>query len=193
LHRLNHLSDDHSRRRWFDENHVPALRLEVSLAFYDDRYRRLFDVAAPSVENRMQAIRRLSREGLSVFPRIDPLFPRDPLRGQKTMADFALPDVQSLDDLQQLIVFGRELNVAHIIYSVAEITQPRQSKLPTMMERMKRACQHVSADQPLEFRGGSWRLPTDVADAHIVEPFLALCRKHSLTARSCKANLLTTP
>ena len=55
LHRLNELPPDHPRRPWFDAQGCPPLRVECSLAFYNDEHRRLLDPAAPSVESRMAA------------------------------------------------------------------------------------------------------------------------------------------
>ena len=193
LRRLNELPPDHPRRSWFDGDGHPPLRLECSLAFYDDEHRRLLDPAAPSVESRMEALRFLRHEGFAVFPRIDPLFPRDPLGGGKTMADFGLPDVQSMSDLEGLVNFGRELAARHIIYSVAKITRPQRGSLAPVMERMKRVYQHLSAGRPLVFHGGSWRLPESVGTEHVLRPFLELCSRHSLPAKPCKVNLITTP
>lgn len=138
LHRLNELPADHQRRGWFEEKGFSPLRLEISLAFFHDEHRRLLDPAAPSVENRMEAIRRLRQQDLPVFLRIDPLFPRNPLGGDKTMAEFGLPDVQSMSDLEGLVHFGHEVGIDGIIYSVAKITRPQQASLPPVMEQMKR-------------------------------------------------------
>jgi DNA repair photolyase len=193
LHRLNDLPPDHSRRALFGTKRHPPLRVECSLAFFNDEHRRLFDPAAPSVESRMEALRFLRKEGLPVFLRIDPLFPRDPLGEGKTMADFGLPDVQSIRDLEGLVSFNRELAAGHIIYSVAKITRPKQGALAPLMERMKRLYQHLSAGQRLVFRGGSWRLPENVATALVFRPFLDLCLRYSIPAKPCKMNLITTP
>ncbi|HUT09600.1 MAG TPA: hypothetical protein VMY42_03820 [Thermoguttaceae bacterium] len=193
LHRLNELPADHPRRHWFVENGFSPLRLEVSLAFFDDQHRRLFDPMAPSVESRMEAIRFLRKQGLPVFLRIDPLFPRDPLGGGKTMADFGLADVQSTSDLESLVRFGREVGVQGVVYSVAKITRPQQGGLSPVMEQMKQIYQHISGGQPLMFRGGSWRLPEGVAQEQIVGPFLDLCARYSIPAKLCKANLIATP
>lgn len=192
LRRLNELPLDHPRRSWFDAHEHPPLRLECSLAFYNDEHRRLLDPAAPSVESRMAALRFLRREGFSVFLRIDPLFPRDPLSGGKTMADFGLPDVQPMRDLEGLVSFSRELAARHIIYSVAKITRRKQGDLPSVMQRMKHVYQHLSMGQPLVFHGGSWRLPENVAAALVLKPFLELCSRHSILAKPCKTNLITT-
>jgi DNA repair photolyase len=193
LHRLGELPPDHPRRALFDAKGYPPLRVECSLAFFQDEHRRLLDPAAPSVESRMEALRFLRNEGLPVFLRIDPLFPRDPLGGGKRMADFGLPDVQSMRDLEGLVSFGRELAAGQIIYSVAKITRPKQGALAPVMEQMKRVYQHLSAGQPPVFHGGSWRLPEGVAAAVVLKPFLELCGRYSIPAKPCKTNLITTP
>ncbi len=193
LQRLNELPADHPKRVWFEEKGLSPLRLEVSLAFFNDQRRHLLDTAAPSVESRMESIRFLRKQGLPIFLRIDPLFPRDPLDGGKTMADFGLPDVQPMSDLEGLVAFGQEVGTRGIIYSIAKITRPQQGALPPVMERMKRVYQHLSNGQPLVFRGGSWRLPEDVAKERVVEPFLELCNRYSMHAKACKANLIGTP
>jgi DNA repair photolyase len=193
LRRLNWFPTDHPRRGWFEEKGFPPLRLEISLAFVNDEHRRLLDPAAPSVEDRMAAIRQLRQQDLPVFLRIDPLFPRDPLGGGKKMADFGLPDVQSMSDLEGLVAFGHEVGIHGIIYSVAKITRLRQGGLSPVMEQMKRVYQHLSAKQPLVFRGGSWRFSENVARERVVGPYLELCDRYSISAKPCKANLLTTP
>ena len=193
LGRLNELPADHPRRPWFDAQGCPPLRIECSLAFYNDEHRRLLDPAAPSVESRMKALRFLRKEGLPVFLRIDPLFPRDPLGGGKMMADFGLPDIQPMRDLEDLLSVSQELAVAHIIYSVAKITRPKHGDLPAVMGRMKRVYQHLSGGGPLAFHGGSWRLPENVAAELVLRPFVELCGRYSIPAKNCKTNLITTP
>jgi DNA repair photolyase len=163
------------------------------LAFFNDDHRRLLDPAAPSIESRMEALRFLRHENLPIFLRIDPLFPRDPLSGGKAMADFGLPDVQSMHDLEGLVSFGREVAAGHIIYSVAKITRPKQGALPPVMERMKRVYGHLSSGKPLTFHGGSWRLPESAANEHVIRPFLELCGRYAIPVKPCKTNLITTP
>jgi len=192
MRRLNELPADHPRRAWFDSQGYPPLRVECSLAFYSDEHRRLLDPAAPSVESRMEALRFLCRERLPVFVRIDPLFPRDPLSGGKTMGDFGLPDVQSMHDLEGLVNFSHEIGAGHIIYSVAKITRRKVGGLPPVMARMKRVYEHL-AGRSLVFHGGSWRLPPAAAAEFVLKAFLDLCRQYSIPATACKANLISTP
>jgi len=193
MRRLNELSADHPRRAWFKTHANPALRLECSLAFENDSHRRLLDSAAPSIESRMRALRFLRKEGIPVFVRIDPLFPRDPLPGGKSMHEFGLPDVQPISGLERLIEFSGEVSAGHIIYSVAKITRRRAGGLLPVMARMKRVYDHLAAEQSLVFRGGSWRLPPSIAAELVAKPFLDLCRRHSIPALACKANLTSTP
>lgn len=192
MRRLNELPADHPRCAWFNSHGYPPLRVECSLAFHNDEHRRFLDLRAPSVESRMDALRFLRKEGLPVFVRIDPLFPRDPLSEGKTMRDFGLPDVQPLPDLESLVSFCREIGVGHIVYSVAKITRRKVGGLSPTVARMKRVYEHL-AGRSLVFRGGSWRLPAAAATEFVLEAFLDLCRQYSLPAMPCKANLISTP
>lgn len=193
LHHLNALPTDHLRSQWFQSNGYPPLRIECSLAFFNDRHRQLLDPAAPDVANRMEAIRFLRKENLPVYVRIDPLFPRNPLWKGMSMADFDLPDIQPLSDLEALLQFCREIGVSGVIYSAAKITRPRPGRLSTEMEKMKRVYEYLAQDQSLVFRGGSWRLPDAVAKELVIHPFLDLCRQHEIDAKACIVNLISTP
>ena len=193
LQQLNELPADHPAATRFRENGWSSLRVECSLAFYSDEARQLLDPTAPDVASRIEAIRFLRQEGIPVILRIDPLFPRDQLPGGKSMADFGLSDLQPIDDLQRLIQFAREVDVCHLVYSVAKITRPKFGPLLPVMAQMKQVYEHLSSDKPLVCRGGSWRLPDDVAQRLVVKPFLDLCRQQSIIAKMCKENLLSTP
>jgi len=109
------------------------------------------------------------------------------------MSDCDLADIQPMADLESLVRFAREVGAAHLVYSIAEITGPRFGELPPVMEKMKRVHEYLSQEQPLVLRGGSWRLPADVAGPLVVEPFLNLCGRYSIKAKMCKANLISTP
>jgi len=193
LHCLNVLPHDHPRRAWFEHQGYSPLRVECSLAFYNDQHRQLLDPMAPTVTSRMEAIRFLRNENIPVCVRIDPLFPRDPLLKNKKLEDFGLPNVQSLPELGALVRFCREIGIGQIIYSVAKITQPRSGRLSAVMEKMKQVYEHLAQNHSLEFRGGSWRLPDNVAKELIVNPVLSLCNQYAIDAKACKANLVSTP
>ncbi len=192
LQKLKTLPAGHPRFESFEAAGLPALRVEVSLAFWRDEMRDMFDPGAPPVESRLDGIRRLRDAGIPIVLRIDPLLPRSPL-GAKSMADFGLPEPQPLDDLDRLLAFAADVGIMHVVYSVAKITRPRGGGLSDTMTNMLAAYRHLAGPAGLKFRGGSWRLPQDVAQEQVVEPFLDLCRKHGLAAKYCTQNLITAP
>ena len=173
-----------------------AFSCEVSLAFWREEARQAYDPGAPSVQDRIEGIRQLRGAGVPVVLRIDPLFPRFPVSGNaKTSAtyrDFGLPQPQSLDDLEQLVVFGRQMGVRHVVYSPAKIVQPRMRPLSAIMRGMRSLYESMAAPDRLVFRGGSWRLPPAVQSA-VTAPLLDLCRQYGVAAKCCKQNLIETP
>jgi len=192
LRALATLPDDHPRRRQFVDAKLPGLRVEVSLAFWRDQARAVFDPGAPTVGERLEGIRQLRGAGLPVVLRIDPLLPRGPL-GSKAMADFGLPEPQTPEDLDGLLGFAADAGVMHVVYSVAKIARPRAGALSHVMGKMLAAYRHLAGASGLEFRGGSWRLPRAIAQACVVEPFLNVCQRRGLTAKFCMQNLISTP
>ena len=171
---------------------LAPLRIEVSLAFWRDDARKFFEPESPPVQERTDAIRRLRAMEIPVVVRIDPLLPRSPLPGSKTLADVGLPDPQPLEDLDRLTAFAVEIGAMHVVYSVAKITRPRSRPMPKAMQALKRIYEHLAAPDKLIFRSGSWRLPRPIAQAHIVAPFITLCRRRNLTAKFCMQNLIET-
>lgn len=173
----------------------PASCVEVSLAFWREEARQVYDPGAPSVQDRMDGIERLRQAGVPVVLRIDPLFPRLPLCDDTPPAayqDFALPQPQTLDDLERLVAFAQETGVHHVVYSPAKIVQPRMRPLSPVMQRMRAMYQSLALPDRLEFRGGSWRLPP-TAQAAVTRPLLDLCCRYGVPAKCCKQNLIETP
>jgi DNA repair photolyase len=193
LNGLVSLPADHPRRDLFNNKAIPALRVEISLAFWDEDDAEFYDPCAPAVAQRTAAIERLRQNNIPVVLRIDPLLPRNPLPGGKYLADFQLPDAQSLPALEKLIRFAAENGVLHIVYSVAKIVAPRYKLITEAMQQLKRVYEYVASPDKLIFRGGSWRLPHNIAQKHIVEPFLEICDNYGIKAHLCKRNLLSTP
>ena len=109
------------------------------------------------------------------------------------MSDFGLPEPQTLGDLKSLVEFAKEAQVQHIIYSVARIVQPRYRKMSETMQKMKAVYQTYAEGQKLLYQGGSYRLPTQIAQQKILNPFLQLCDQNNLPAKYCRQNLLSTP
>ena len=109
------------------------------------------------------------------------------------MADYGLAQVQSLDDLDRLVQLAVEVDAMHIVFSVAKIVQPRFKPMSPTMKNLKQCYERLAYPNKLVFRGGSWRLPDDVAREHVAEPLLSISRKHGIRAVFCKQNLVETP
>lgn len=167
--------------------------MEVSLAFWREDIRRLYDPGAPSVDERIEGLRGLRKAGIPLVLRIDPLFPREPLGGRsRSYTDYGLIEPQTLEDLEQLVLLAQELNVEHVVYSVAKVVQPRGRRLSSVMQAMRAIYHDVSASRRPVFRGGSWRLPPDLRDA-VIAPLKDLCCRHGIRAKFCMQNLIETP
>lgn len=187
------LPADHQHKELFDKKEIPALRVEVSLAFWDKDNAEFYDPGAPAVAQRTTAIKTLRQNDIPVVLRIDPLLPRNPLPDGKYLADFQLPDAQSLPALEKLVSFAAEKGVIHVVYSVAKIVAPRYKPIPEAIQQLKAVYEYMAGPDKLIFRGGSWRLPKIIAQKHIVKPFLEICDGFSMKAYFCKQNLVLTP
>lgn len=193
LKELVKLPKGHLRKSFFGNNSIPALRVEASLAFSKQSDADFYDPSAPSVVKRMEAIKILRQNDIPVVLRIDPLLPRDPLPDRKFLAHFQLPDAQSRTSLEKLIKFAAENKVLHITYSVAKIISARYKPAPKELQHLKQVYEHLAKPEKLVFRGGSWRLPNEIAQKQIVMPFLEICSGYNMKAYFCKQNLLLTP
>jgi len=193
LQSLASLPADHPRKDLFNSKAIPALRIEISLAFWDENNAKFYDPGAPTVAQRTDAIKTLRQNDIPVVLRIDPLLPRNPLGGGKLLADFQLPDAQSLPALEKLVRFAAENSMLHIVYSVTKIVAPRYKPVPEAMQQLKCVYEYVAKPDKLIFRGGSWRLPQTIAQKHIIKPFSEICDSYGMKAYFCKQNLLSTP
>lgn len=46
--------------------------------------------------------------------------------------------------------------------------------------------------EKLVWRGGSWRLPSLVAERYVTKPFLDICDRNGMTSKFCMRNLVET-
>jgi DNA repair photolyase len=192
---LADLPAHHPRHEEFTGKGLPGFVIEVSLAFWRETARSVYDPGAPTVEERIQGIGLLRQAGIPVVLRIDPLLPRSPLRERPpaTLAEFGLEEAQTLEDLESLVAFAKAMNARHVVYSPAKIVKPRGAGLSETMQALRAAYQAVAGPEKLVWRGRSWRLPQDVAEARVVRPFLEICQRHGVRAKYCKQNLIETP
>ena len=168
------------------------LRIEVSLAFNKQSDVDFYEPGSPSIKQRKQAIIELRKNNIPVVLRIDPLLPRNPLGKGKLLEDFGLPNAQSLDDLNSLVTFAADNGIMHIVYSVAKIIQPRFKPVPISIAKLKQTYEHITSPNKLIFKGGSWRLPNNIAQPQIIDPFLNICKSKNINPIYCKQNLLST-
>ncbi len=195
LQSLTELPTSHPCGDVFARTGRPGLCVEVSLAFWRDEARAAYEPGAPSVEDRIEGVRAMRAAGVPVVLRIDPMFPRSPLRDDppKTLADFGLTEAQTPDGLAALVRLAKEVGARGVVYSTAKIVRPRGRALSATMCGMREVYRSMASPRKLAFSGGAWRLPADVADSRIVTPFLEICRDQGVPASHCKHNLLGTP
>ena len=121
LQALAEISASHPCSERWHALHHPAVQVEVSLALWRTEAAAFWDPGAPSIASRMEGIRALRAAGIAVVLRIDPLFPRSPLplSPARSLQDFGLPEAQTLEDLDRLIGFAKEVGARHVVYSPA--------------------------------------------------------------------------
>lgn len=192
---LGTLPQGHPNSEEFRRLGLPAFCVEVSLTFWREEPRSVYDPNAPSIEERKAGIRALAKAGIPIVLRIDPLFPRSPLRedSQETLADFGLPEAQTIEDLENLVHFAREMHVRHVVYSPTKIVKPRGRQLSETMQAMRVVYERVASPGRLVWRSNSWRLPPAIATSKVVQPFLEICRREGVRAVHCMQNLIDTP
>lgn len=193
--RLAELPASHPRHKESSRKRQPGLVIEVSLAFWQEAARKAYDPCAPTVEDRIEGIRLLQRAGIPLVLRMDPLFPCPTIGDEPraTLADFGIPEPQTTNDIDNLVGLARSANVRHVVYSPAKIVRPRGRALAGTMHALKAAYEALAAPQKLVWRGGSWRLPQNVAEARVTQPFLEICNRRGVSAKYCKRNLIETP
>ena len=166
--------------------------VQVSMAFWREAARKAYDGNAPTVASRCKGIRALTEAGIPVVLRVDPLFPRLPLRSvEKSMADFGLTAAQTLEDLENLVMFAKDAGVSRIVYSAAKIVRARGG-LDETMKSMLEVYREIAVPDKLKCTGGSWRLPLPVVREHIETPFLEICDRLGVKAGFCMHDLVTT-
>ena len=126
---------------------------------------------------------------------MNPLFPRSPITEQpvQSMADFGIPEAQTIEELENLVDFAKEMTARHVVYSVARIVQPRGRRLSETMRTMRSVYEAFAAPEKLVWRGNSWRLPQNIAHVKIVYPLLEICKRYGVRAKYCKNNSIETP
>jgi DNA repair photolyase len=176
------------------ENQNPVFRVQVSLAFWNETSAQFYDRSAPSVASRKEGIISLRKAGIPVVLRIDPLFPRSPLPGKQKihLNHFGLVEAQTIEELRKLAEFGKSTGVDNIVFSPLKIVKPRGRTLDSSMLAMLKVYREMTHPGKPEFRGGSWRLPREIATTSIIDPFLNICRDVGVKTVFCMNDLIDT-
>jgi DNA repair photolyase len=192
---LSTLPPDHPKHDEFTKNMLPGFVMEVSVAFWRQLVANVYDPCAPPINQRIAGIIELRKAGIDVVLRIDPLFPHWPIAETplKDIVDFGIPEAQTLNDLELLVICAKNVGIRHVVYSPVKIVQPRQQKLSKTMETLRKVYEVMAAPRKPIWHNGSWRLPHDIAEVNIIRPFLEICHRYSVKAKYCKQNLIETP
>ena len=139
-------------------------------------------------------MRALREAGIPVVLRIAPLLPRSPPPCQpSSLRDFGLEEAQTLDDLEHLVTFAHQVGVRHVVYSTAKIVQLRGTAFSPTMAAMREVYKALCAPGKPVWRDFSWRLPPEVCEPHIVQPFREICRRAGVADKFCMRDLVEIP
>ena len=83
---------------------MQRFQVEVTCPFYTDKPRQLLEPGAPKIETRLEGIKQLRDQDITVALRIDPIFPRDPLPHEffdkRSLKDYGAPQSQTEEDIE---------------------------------------------------------------------------------------------
>jgi DNA repair photolyase len=177
---------------------LDALRpcqVEVSLAFADEEGRKLYEPSAPSVESRLEGIRRLRQANIPVSLRIDPLFPREPLPKEfwprASLRDYGLVRTQTLDEIESLIRFASEVACHKIIVSPLKVPVGRWADVE--FKEMFRALYGAPFGSGPKTRSFAWRLPEEYISTILIGQVEAIASQYGVPVVTCWNNLIGTP
>ncbi len=172
---------------------LKGFQVEVTCPFYRDEPRQFFEPGAPKIESRLEGIRTLRDNNITVALRIDPIFPREPLPkeffDQSMLQDYHAPQSQTEHDMEQLIRFASDVDCSRIIVSPLKLTTGRFSKselLPYYQEL------YAAANKgKLIKKGSAYRLPWPLYHYWIDKP-TQIAKSLGISLVYCKNNLFTT-
>ncbi len=166
---------------------IKPLTVQITCAFWRDEARKFYEPNAPSVDNRLSAIKVLSEKGIEVELRIDPLFPSTrisrELRGHGDLSHYSMPEAQTQEDIAQLVRFAKEAGAKAVIAKPLKI--PLSQKAGQCKDWFGELYLDASRSRGRIARGGSWRLPPDYQEA-LVLSVKGICTKEGIEFRHCK-------
>jgi DNA repair photolyase len=172
---------------------LSTFQVEVTCPFSRDAPRKEMERGAPKIEGRLEAMRTLRENGVTVCLRMDPVFPRNPLPPaffeKPTLADYDAPETQTEEDIEYLIRFAAEVGCSRVIVSPLKLTIGRFNE-STLLSEYRELYKAANRGKLIR-KGSAFRMPWALYQYWIEEP-TALA--HSLGVRLvyCKKNLFTT-
>jgi DNA repair photolyase len=169
-------------------------QVEVSLIFYNDESRKFYEPNAPSVESRLEGIRRLRNAGIKVSLRIDPLMPREPLPVQfwkhPELKYYGVERTHTLEEIEALIRVGASVGCQKIIVSPLKV--PLGFRSPSWLkEYFRNLYAEPFGSKPLT-KSFAYRLPEEYIHSGLFSPVKELCQLYRIDMIHCKANLIST-
>ena len=168
-------------------------QIEVTCPFHNDETRKFFEPEAPKVESRLEAIRKLRKENITVALRIDPIFPREPLPKEffdkPLLKDYDAPMSQTDEDLEILIKFAAEVGCSRVIVSPLKLTTSRFNKAELIPHYLKLYAA-ANKGKPIK-KGTAYRIPWPLYHHWLKEPS-ALAKSLGIPLFFCKNNLIKT-
>ena len=173
---------------------IEPCQIGVSLTFHDDAGIQLYEPGAPTVEPRLQGIKRLRKAGIRTSLRIDPLFPREPLPRQfwleSSLKAYGVERTHSLEEIEALVSFAASEGCQQIIVSPLKVPVGRRS--PCWMKEYFRDLYSEPFGGKPRIRGFAMRLPENYIHDELILDVAGICERFGIEMVCCKQNLLNT-
>jgi len=168
-------------------------QVEVTCPFFRDEIRKAFEPGAPSVENRLEAIRNLREKNIQVALRLDPVFPREPLPeeffNKQFLKDYNAPQSHTEEDIIQLIQFASQVGCKSVIVSPLKLIIGKMGKSELVSEYIKLYA--AANNGKVIKKGPAYRMPWRLYHDWLKRP-MEVAKSSGIPLIYCKNNLFKT-
>jgi DNA repair photolyase len=169
---------------------IKPITVQITCAFWRDEPRAFYEPHAPSIDNRLNAMKSLADNGIDVELRIDPLFPsariNREIRGHDELAHYSILEAQTQEDITQLVRFAKGVGAKAVIAKPLKV--PLSKKAQQCKDWFGKLYSDAARSHGRTARGGSWRLPPDYQEG-LVFSVKAICIKERIEFRHCKQDV----
>ena len=166
--------------------------VQATCAYWQEEARVFFEQKAPSVQQRLDAIKKLVAAGVNVELRIDPLFPSIRLarstRLHREMAYYGLPEAQNEEDMVSLVKFAAESGVSSIVAKPLRV--PISNKARTCKGWFGQLFLDATGTGKRYTKGRSWRLPENY-QKELLHSLRNICSQYGMPLKHCMQDVLT--